>query len=335
MFRRNYTRGSTARGGAAASSNNYDMVEEEVVETLSEDGAIDDLRTFRDEEIEEEFVEEEVLDERMQVLPGISEDEDEEVEVEVDDNYEDEYEEVEVTNYFSRSITSMTEVEVEDEVEFQQVTQRDDSQGLDETFFEEVMDDEEEYVDDTIRDDSEVDEVTLREDEEDLVLKEDFIRSCRIREVSATEARMKKEESKSPTKEYETSPEDSSENDDDSVSAEELTEAISYVLRQERAVQSFILTDEQAEKMAHLPVKVMKVVLDHLEVSDNDGTPIDWDFLLKIVLPFCDSEKAANNDNDDDDGSEAGENDGLCVGPCNCPRFCVNAAKRAEAATES
>jgi hypothetical protein len=81
------------------------------------------------------------------------------------------------------------------------------------------------------------------------------------------------------------------ENEDDDgggASAEELTEAIEYVLRQERAVSKFILTEAQANTMAHLPIPVMKIIVDHLEVCDMEEQPIDWDFLLKIVCPYCD-----------------------------------------------
>ena len=76
--------------------------------------------------------------------------------------------------------------------------------------------------------------------------------------------------------------------ENDGASAEELTEAIEYVLRQERAVSKFILTEEQATTMAHLPTPVMKIIVDHLEACDMEAQPIDWDFLLKIVCPYCD-----------------------------------------------
>lgn len=322
--------------------NNYEIVEEEVLETLSDDG-IDDLRLFsqglvglaaaRDDEEEEEdeecsYVEEEVMEARL--LPGISEEGDEdgeEVEVEVDDDDDDEdYIEEEVMSNSHISFNSMTEVEVgHDSALLREVTNDD----LDETLFEEEMDDDDEceflreaiaqeeeeveYVDDTIREeeDSEVEEYTIREEDDELLNEqEEFNRSCRIRKVSDGN-KDPAPPSSSPYKDYETSPEDdddddsSNDDDDDGVSAEELTEAIEYVLKQEKAVQKFILTDEQAEKMAHLPVNVMKVIVDHLEACDNDAsTPIDWDFLLKIVLPFCDSEKAANDDDDSEDADD-------------------------------
>lgn len=123
---------------------------------------------------------------------------------------------------------------------------------------------EEEYFENTVREDDVVDEVTFRE--EDLL-----------------KCNMSPEDDESSEEEEE----------DDGVSVSDLTETIEYVLRQEKAVSRLILTEEQAEKMAHLPKRVMKIIVDHFETAENEGEAVDWDFLLKIVCPiledhYCD-----------------------------------------------
>lgn len=99
------------------------------------------------------------------------------------------------------------------------------------------------------------------------------------------------------------------EEEDDGVSRDDLAEAIEYILRQEKAVANFILTQDQADVMMNLPTKIMKLIVDHLELCDNTGAPIDWDFLLKIVLPFCD--KTQTGDDDDDDKPKQGRQIGI------------------------
>lgn len=317
MFRRNFhTRSSveaatSAANGGGDDSNNvhYEMVEEEVVETLSDnDGSSEDLRALAassrcgddDYYYEEEYFEEEVIEEDR--LPGISEEEDEQEEEVVNEvDEQSDYISEDDMNNSIYSLYSMTEVAVvdgEQEVAILEVIPGGDialqmqAQALDESIYDEETDFEE-FVDDTIReDDSGNEEVASSLG----LVEQAFSRSCQINELSAAAGTP---ESGKESKDYETSPEDISDDDDDTVSAEELTEAIEYILRQEKAVSKFILTDEQAEKMAHLPVKVMKVIVDHLEVCDNNGSPIDWDFLLKIVLPFCDSEKKYAREEDD------------------------------------
>lgn len=99
-------------------------------------------------------------------------------------------------------------------------------------------------------------------------------------------------------------PEEDDDDEDDGVTKDELAEAIEYILRQEKAVANFILTESQAEVMMSLPKKIMKLIVDHLEICDNSGAPIDWDFMLMIVLPFCD--KPQMGDDDDDEKSRQG-----------------------------
>lgn len=252
---------------SSSNSVNYDVIEEECLETLSDDGVERDIllytsqQEYEEEEIIE-YVEEEVLD-STPALPGISEgneeevdDDDEEEVMEEEEELVEEYEEVEVGMNGSHSVFSGTEF-VEEEV-------------MDE-YAEELIE-EVEYMEQTCRDGSE--DGSIRE----LALEQSFRSNSNHTTAAKYDASIDEEDFENP------------EDDDDGASAEELTEAIEYVLRQERAVSKFILTEAQAAKMAHLPIPVMKIIVDHLEVCDNESTPIDWDFLLKIVLPFCENE---------------------------------------------
>lgn len=322
---------------------------------------------------ESEYIEVEVVDTSRGVLSGIAEEEQQLVDDEVDEVVvydeeeivEDYYDEIEVDSKSNFSLDSGTEVEVitddddfDDCIVQQHQQRRQQSVGpsavlssssasrglsrdserateyLDESVFEEELEDEDEilvddgeYVEEEIlvRDDTDVEEVTVRED--DLLLTDGrvFANSCQLREVPPHHQHQRGRNSMNSA--YEMYPEDDSggdndgsddpddedEDEDDGVSADELTEAIVYVLRQEKAVAKFILTEEQADKMAHLPLKVMKVIVDHLESCDNDGTPIDWDFMLKIVLPFCDSEDQGAGE--DEDGDEENVNKAGTINP--------------------
>jgi len=248
----------------ASSGGAYEIVEEEVLETLGDDGN-DNLALAGEVEVEIE----EILEEQLRSqLPGISEGEDV-TEVEYDER----------TVYDERSVyseeffgTSLTEVELDDS-------------DLAAIYGQE-------YVDQTVRDDSEVEEVTFREDDDNLGLE-----SLRISEATAPAELYDKKV------DYDT--DDSGGVDEDGVSCEECREAIDYILRQEKAVARMILTEEQAEQMSHLPLKVMKIIVDHMEQCDNADSPIDWDFLLKIVTPFCDKDGSEGDSDDDEEHKHA------------------------------
>jgi hypothetical protein len=268
MLRR--SRGGDDRHNESSSNSlNYEVFEEECLETLSDDG-VEILYSMQQQEYEEEeiieYEEEEVLD-ATPALPGISEgneeevdDDDEEEVIEEEEEEVEEYEEVEVNMNGSHSVFSGTEFLEEEVLD-------DDDDQAEEEVLEEV-----EYMEQTFRDGSE--DGSIRE----LPLEQSFRSNSNHTTAAKYDASIEDEGFENP------------EDDDDGASAEELTEAIEYVLRQERAVSKFILTEAQAAKMAHLPIPVMKIIVDHLEVCDNEATPIDWDFLLKIVLPFCENE---------------------------------------------
>jgi len=291
MFRHRWTEGNS--GGTnkkedhddSTASSAYEVVEEEVLETLSDYG--DDLALAGEVEIE---IEEEVLETSR--LYGISEEGDGE-----DEDTEGEYEERSVYTEFEgmngSGLLSLTEVEVDEadaDLIYQTMIANCD------------LVDEEEV---TVGDESSVEEVTLHEDEDDLALLESqFISNVQITEAKAASSSdgRRKPPGRAPLSNYETE-----EEDDDTASAEECREAIDYILRQERAVAKMILTEEQAEKMVNLPTNVMKIIVDHMELCDNNDSPIDWDFLLKIVMPFC------NQGGADDDSSDEEEQ-----GACKC-----------------
>ena len=256
----------------STSSSAYEIVEEEVVETLSDYGGDDYLGTFDVDEVE---VEEEIFDEAAPRLAGICEEE-----------YEEDDDVTEVSVYEDRSVFtecqsdlgSVTEVEVDDMAEIEAIYN--------------AMLQEEEDEEVTVADeDSEVEEVTLHDDDE-AAFEAMFSSNFQITEASKSPSFERKVPSRNDSMASDCDQEE------EEASAEEFREAIDYILRQERAVARMILTEEQADKMLHLPPRVMKIIVDHMEVCDNANSPIDWDFLLKIVTPFC------GPDNDDSSGDD-------------------------------
>lgn len=254
----------------------YEIVEEEVIETLSDNGDI--YLGLEDAEVEYE-IEEEIIEDSRPRLAGIFE------EVEEEEEDEEEYDERSVYTEDMRytQVGSPTEFEIAD--------------GDVEAIVEEILV-EEEYVDDTIHgDETEIEEVTIREDDDDFALSSLLIsEAIDHSSCTASKSSLYKHSESVPTDK-----EDFQENEVDGVSAEECREAIDYILRQERAVARMILTEDQAKKMTHLPVKVMKIIIDHMEQCDNNHSPIDWDFLLLVVMPFCDSDVVGDNDDSSDD----------------------------------
>lgn len=231
---------------------------------------------MEEEIVEEVYIEEDYCSDDELRLPGISEEES------VGDVIHDEVEEL-----HESSVYSVTEVEVDED--FSEVVEEEGT----ETEVEEV-----DLTEDEGATDSEIDEITLRE--EDFEFEEaNFTNQCQVtmpcypQEITPTKQ-------SAATDDEETAPEDiDEEEEEDGASSKELAEAIEYILRQERAVSRFILTEDQAQTMMTLPRKVMKVIVQHFE--ENDGTDVDWDFLLKIVLPFC---RDSGGSDDDTEGEE-------------------------------
>jgi len=294
MFRHRWTEGNSGVStnkkedhDDSTASSAYEIVEEEILETLSFNG--DDLALAGEVEIE---IEEEVLETSR-----------------LEDDTEGEYEERSVYTEFEgmngSGMLSLTEVEVDEadaDLIYQTMIANCD------------LVDEEEV---TVGDESSVEEVTLHEEEDDLALLESqFSSDVQITEAKASSSDgRRKPPGRAPASNYE-----AEEEDNDTASAEECREAIDYILRQERAVAKMILTEEQAEKMVNLPTNVMKIIVDHMELCDNNDSPIDWDFLLKIVMPFC------NQGGGDDESSDEEEQAGACT--CGMPHeglFCPQA----------
>lgn len=263
---------------ATVSSGGYEIVEEEVIETLSDYG--DDLALAGEAEVEIE-IEEELIDEQQSEISERNGGEEDD---------ESEYEERSVYTEFesmnNSGFMSLTEVEVDDA----------DADAIYETILSnDILADEMEEF--TIREDSDVEEVTYREDDDELRLLEKQFNS----NVQVAQANDPSDGTTKPPEKTASSGCDTEEEDEDPASAEEFREAIDYVLRQERAVAKMILTEEQAKAMMNLPAKLMKIIVDHMEICDNNDSPIDWDFLLKIVMPFCKDGGA------DDDSSRSDE----------------------------
>lgn len=93
------------------------------------------------------------------------------------------------------------------------------------------------------------------------------------------------------------SDEESEDEDEDPIERADVKEAIEYVLRQEKAVEKFILTPDQYITIRTMPLKLMKGVLEHFEECDNNGESISWDAILKII-------SIVDEDQHDDGGIE-------------------------------
>jgi hypothetical protein len=272
-----------------------ESVEYEIVEEIEE--VVDDSGEVT--EVVEEIVEEEVFDEgqrelsdhseKMQKLQNpllgkdlglISEDEEHGGGGEVEYVEEEEVNSRHGRNLSAASSYAYSEESVHDDEE--EEVFYESVRSIDGLIEEEVIESDEE---DTFE---EVLEEESLEDDDLVFTEEEFKQACRIdgseRTVkvgNSSRARLKNE---------------AEEDEDDDVEAEEWGEAIAYVLRQEKAVAKMILTQEQADVMATLPRKVMRVIVDHLETVEESGDDIDWDFLLKIVQPFCEPDEYDEDD---------------------------------------
>lgn len=91
---------------------------------------------------------------------------------------------------------------------------------------------------------------------------------------------------------------DDKEDQDPPPSREEVAEAITYMVRQEKVVEYGLLTKQQVDEMNELPLEEMMEIMKHFEICDNNNATIQWDLVLAMINP----DYAHLEDGDDSDG---------------------------------
>jgi hypothetical protein len=90
-------------------------------------------------------------------------------------------------------------------------------------------------------------------------------------------------------------------------SREEVAEAITYIVRQEKVVEYGLMTKGQVDEMNDLPLEEMMEIMKHFEICDNNNATIQWDLVLAMVNPDYSPDAAAVHDDleDDEDDDQA------------------------------
>jgi hypothetical protein len=90
-------------------------------------------------------------------------------------------------------------------------------------------------------------------------------------------------------------------------SREEVAEAITYIVRQEKVVEYGLMTKGQVDEMNDLPLEEMMEIMKHFEICDNNNATIQWDLVLAMVNPDYSPDAAAVHEDleDDEDDDQA------------------------------
>ncbi|GKZ01217.1 hypothetical protein MPSEU_001073000 [Mayamaea pseudoterrestris] len=88
--------------------------------------------------------------------------------------------------------------------------------------------------------------------------------------------------------------------------AEDVLEALRYILRQEKPVENGYITDQQEAQMLGLPLSEMVDIMKHFELCDNENAPIRWDLVCLMINavqdePDMSEEELLEEEEDDDD----------------------------------
>jgi hypothetical protein len=106
----------------------------------------------------------------------------------------------------------------------------------------------------------------------------------------------------------------STDNQDPPPSREEVAEAITYIVRQEKVVEYGLMTKQQVDEMNDLPLEEMMEIMKHFEICDNNNATIQWDLVLAMINPDysleADAEDAANDDDEDEDNQNGPQSPG-------------------------
>jgi hypothetical protein len=90
--------------------------------------------------------------------------------------------------------------------------------------------------------------------------------------------------------------------------AEDVIEALQYIIRKEQAVANGFISEEQAKQMVELPLREMCDIMDHFELCDNEKCPIRWDIVALMIHAVDDD--LASSDDDEEDATGPGEEGG-------------------------
>jgi len=198
----------------------------------------------------------------------------------------------------------------------------DVTESDEESIIEEVVYDSEEEIAGAFEETLIIDEsIAEDETEVELVEEEDGLGGIPEGDESSDEVDEEEEEVEQTEVELEDEGEeddDEDEDEDDEATEEEVKEAIVYILKQEKPIDSGHLTPAQATRMMALPFPAMKEIMKHFELCDNAGEPICWNQIAELVDADLDEDEDENDDNDDDDSSSSSSDssDDEDVSPC-------------------
>lgn len=216
----------------------------------------------------------------------------------------------------------------------------------DEVVEEEVIDDDEveivldqtevEYYDD---DESEIEEIELDDDAyEEIVFMQSnsasasAMSSFNNEKVPPSQSNAAAERSTPRSDDNQTAPtlgEEDDDDDDDEGPAEplpsrdEVAEAITYIVRQEKVVEYGLLTKQQVEEMNDLPLEEMMEIMKHFEICDNNNATIQWDLVLAMINPDYSPDAHGQEDDAEDGKRKDGRRDSR--GECSHPETTASA----------
>jgi hypothetical protein len=268
-----------------------DAVYEDVyIEEIDESGYGDEEPSDTEYETVEELDEEVLEEEEEEVLED--EDEKEVSETEVNDETEFEFDEQEEMGLGSISIDE-TETEAGEKAGRWAV-----EEVLEEDYAEEVLEEEGESADgwniEEVLEEDTIDEI---ENE----IEEEVIEESPVVETPADVG------AKAPV---DTAVDDLNESCDRA----DVLEAITYILKQEKAIRLEILTQDQVQDIMNLPLTELLEVLEHFEVSDNSSSPIRWDLVIEKIEAKQDTEDFdAYQGSDEKDEIKVGEDEEYVV----------------------
>jgi hypothetical protein len=109
--------------------------------------------------------------------------------------------------------------------------------------------------------------------------------------------------------------EDHHEADEESLpDAEDVLEALKYILRQEKPVENGFITEDQEKQMLGLPLSEMVDIMKHFELCDNEHAPIRWDLVCLMIHAVDDDlsdEEVDGGDGDEGSGKSDDEQEAL------------------------
>lgn len=165
-----------------------------------------------------------------------------------------------------------------------------------------------EYYDEGELDESEIEEIELDDDVyEEIVVESSSVSDLLFKaqpqsssfSAQTAPASTRSEDNTAPT--LDEDEEDPEPEEQDIPSREEVAEAITYMVRQEKVVEYGLMTKQQVEEMNDLPLEEMMEIMKHFEICDNNNATIQWDLVLAMVNPDYSPPDANENEIDEEE----------------------------------